>query len=97
MGDDLNNKRWQDMSYGELSKIEDKKLRHEYQLKMTYAIRYIINPLYMYAVKNGFDDTNFSKLSTVSEMSIELKKFYDKKGISREEEIDIIVNKRWKI
>ena len=90
MSDKKQKELWQYLSPEQLSKIQDPKLRAEYIKKRNNMVRCIINQLYMYAIRHGFDDTNFLKAQTISDMVDELKKFYNPRKIGIEDMEDII-------
>lgn len=75
---------WQYLSFEQLDKFPDPKLRAEYKNKRNKVVRNIIAPLYMYAIRNGFDDTALNNARTIREIMNELKKFYDSKNIKRD-------------
>lgn len=81
---------WQFLSSEQLSKIQNPKLRAEYIEKRNNMVKYIINPLYMYAIGHGYDDTDFIKKQNISDMIYELKKFYDPRKIEKSDMADII-------
>ena len=83
-------KKWQDLPFDQFSNIKNPKLRTEYRNKLNWTMKYIINPLYMYAIRHGFDDTDFVKDKNVSDMFYDLKKFYDSKKIEIVDMEDII-------
>lgn len=89
-------KKWQYIPYDELWQIDNIQIRNEYRKKMNQVVKRIINPLYMHALKNGFDDHTFRKLKTIHGMVEELKEFYEKRGIDRNERIEIIIESRKK-
>ncbi len=89
-------KDWQYLTDDEISQISDVKLQSTYRRKINKTVRTIINPLYMYAIKNGFNDTTFLRQGTIHGMVEELKTFFTDKGIDREAEIEIIMSSRRK-
>ena len=91
-----NSKEWQYLTDAEISQLPDVKIQSEYRRKINRTVRTIINPLYMYAIKHGFDDSTFLKQETIHGMVTELKLYFAGKGMGREEEIDIILNSRRK-
>lgn len=88
-----NDNTWQYITEDEIRLLDPKK-QAEYRRKIKKTINFVITPLYMYAVKNGYDGSNLEKEETIHGMVEELKKFYDQKGIDREEKIEIIRNSR---
>lgn len=94
MADISEEKKWQYIDYDTLYQIEDNNLQREYRKKMTYAVRFVINPLYMYALKLGFDDSAFQKQKSIHGMVEELKNFYEKMGIDHDQRVDIVINGR---
>lgn len=74
---------WQHLPFDQFNKIQNPELRKEYMVKRNKMVRYIINPLYTYAIRNGYDDNDFNKAQTIYDMVQELKKFYDSKSINR--------------
>ncbi len=87
---------WQYLKDEEISEIEDIHVQSSYRRKINRTVKYIINPLYMYAIKNGFDDTEFLKMKTIHEMVESLKAYFQSRNMGREEEIEIILNSRRK-
>lgn len=85
---------WQFLTDEEIEKIPDRSVQSSYRRKIGKTMRTIINPLYMHAIRNGFDDTNFLKQKTIHGMVEELKTYFESRGIDREEEIKIILNSR---
>ncbi len=96
MKDCLEDKRWQYLSAEEIEMLEDVKVRSEYRRKIGKTVKFIINPLYMYALKHGYDDTDFLKRATVHGMVEELKSFYDSKEIDRDGKMKILLESRKK-
>lgn len=84
-------KMWQYLSKEEISMCSDIKVQSSYRKNVRETIKSIMNPLYMYALKQGFDDTNFLKETTIHDMVEELKLFYESKGIDREKRISILL------
>ena len=89
-------KKWQYLSDEEISELSDVKQQSCYRRKINKTVKFIINPLYMYALKQGFDDTDFLKKVTVHDMVEELKAFYEGKGIDREGRIKVLLEGRKK-
>ena len=89
----VENQEWQYLTDDEISKL-DKEKRSLYRRKIKQTINFVICPLYMYAIKHGYDGSNFEKEETIHGMVEALKSFYDQKGIDREEKIKIIRNSR---
>lgn len=83
-------KRWQYMSELEISVLPDIKMQSFYRRKISNIVKFVINPLYMYALKHGFDDTDFLKQTTVHGYVEELKLFFETKEIDRQGCIEII-------
>ena len=84
-------KEWQYLTDDEIN-LFDIKIQSLYRRKIKRTINFVICPLYMYAVKHGYDDTSFLKEETIHGMVEALKIFYNQKGIDREEKIKIIRN-----
>lgn len=83
-------KLWKYLSNEQLDNLQDSALKKEYITKRNNMVRCIINPLYMYAIRHGFDDINFIKAQTINEMFYELKKFYHSEKFVRSDIEDII-------
>lgn len=83
-------KLWQYLSNEQLNNLQDSNLKKEYITKRNNMVRCIINPLYMHAIRHGFDDTDFIKAQTINEMFYELRKFYYSKKLVRGDLEDII-------
>ncbi len=81
---------WQYLSSEQFSKIQNPTIRAKYIKKRNNMVRCIINPLYMYAIRHGYDDVDFIKAQTINDMVYELKKFYDSRKIRRSGMEDII-------
>lgn len=92
----LEDKMWQYLSDEEISKLSDIKQQSIYRRKINKTVKFIINPLYMFALRQGFDDTNFLKEATVHGMVEELKAFYEGNGIDREGRIQLLLKGRKK-
>lgn len=84
---------WQYLTYKELEQIKDPKIKNEYHRKIRQTIEWL-NPLYMYALKHGFQDTEFQKQETIHGAITILKEFYDKKNISSEDRLDIVLHRK---
>lgn len=96
MGTILEEQKWQYLSDEEISLLPDLKTQSFYRRKINKTVKFIINPLYMHALKQGFDDTEFLKKITVHDMVEELKVFYERKGINREGRIQLLLEERKK-
>lgn len=81
---------WKYLSNEQLGKLPNPNLKKEYITKRNNMVRCIINPLYMYAIRNGFDDTNFINAQTTNDMFYELRKFYGSQKFVRGNMEDII-------
>lgn len=92
----LEDKMWQYLSDEKISKLSDIKQQSIYRRKINKTVKFIINPLYMFALRQGFDDTNFLKEATVHGMVEELKAFYEGRGIDREGRIKVLLEGRKK-
>lgn len=92
----LEDKKWQYLSDEEISKLSNIRQQSCYRRKINKTVKFIINPLYMFALRQGFDDTNFLKEATVHGMVEELKAFYEGNGIDREGRIQLLLKGRKK-
>lgn len=90
MGDISKDTLWQYLPFDQFERIGDIEIKKNYIKRRNYVVKNIINPLYMYAFKNGFNDENFLKANTINEMVEELKKFYNRRDLKKENLIDII-------
>ena len=85
-------KEWQYLTDDEINLL-DIKIQSLYRRKIKRTINFVICPLYMYAVKHGYDDTSFLKEETIHGMVEALKIFLFGEGLEdREEKIKIIRN-----
>ncbi len=81
---------WKYLSIKQLEQLENSNLKSENIIRRTNMIRCIINPLYMYAIRNGFDDTELMKAQTINDMFYELGKFYHLKQFTRDDIEELI-------
>lgn len=90
MGDISKDVLWRYLPFDQFERIDDIEIKKNYIKKRNDIVKYIINPLYMYALRNGFNDKNFIQANTINEMVVELSKFYNRRGYGREDLTDII-------
>lgn len=86
-------KTWKTLSYQELDQLMDIKKKQEYYQQIRKTLEWL-NPLYMYALRHGFNDEEFKEQVTVQDSVMILKQFYDDCQISNEDRIAIALHRK---
>jgi hypothetical protein len=84
---EINKKKWYDLSIHEINMIEDIKKRNEYLKEYYFCFRNIINPLYNSINTNKY---KFTEDMSCKQIVNQLKEIYYKKGKTKEEMREII-------
>lgn len=84
-------KKWDKMSYNEIIKIENKKLKREYLKKYSKSIRYFVNPLYMSVIRKKPILNHDMSISEILKILMNLN--YEK-GLSKEDIHNLVYKKR---